>query len=201
MNYFSTPIYQSKLKNSVTSLNKNLIEECEQVRGFDKAGVQWSKKNYFGGYTSYSSWNNMNKRLSTFVDLEKAINLHVKKFVTDLEWDLMNRKLHMSNCWINIMPQGTHHSLHLHPLSVISGTYYVQTPKNTSSIKFEDPRLGLFMGSPPRKAGCSRANKPFVELKPKAGDIILFESWLRHEVPANPSTQDRISISFNYDWI
>ncbi len=201
MQYFSTSIYQKKLHASVSSLNKSLIEECEQVRGFDKDGAKWSKKNYFGGFTSYSSWNNMQRRLSTFADLEKLIDSHVKKFAKDLEWDLMGRKLHMSNCWINIMPQGTHHSLHLHPLSVISGTYYVQTPPSTSSIKFEDPRLGLFMGSPPRKSDCSRENKPFVELKPKAGELILFESWLRHEVPANPSVQERISISFNYDWI
>lgn len=201
MLYFSTNIYQQKLKASVTSLNKSLTDECEQVREFDTDGKKWSKKNYFGGFTSYSSWNNMHMRLSTFADLEKIINTHVKEFVKDLEWDLMGRKLCMSNCWVNIMPQGTHHSLHLHPLSVISGTYYVQTPPNTSSIKFEDPRLGLFMGTPPRKTDCSRANKPFVELKPKAGDVVLFESWLRHEVPANPSPQERISISFNYDWI
>lgn len=200
MTFFATPIYQEKLKSNTRKLNQSLLDECEQVRGFDKAGLKWSEKNYFGGFTSYSSWNNMHHRLSTFTDLEKAINSHVKKFVKDLEWDLLGRKLYMSNCWINIMPKGTHHSLHLHPLSVISGTYYVQTPKNTSSIKFEDPRLGLFMGCPPRKTDCARSNKPFVEFKPQAGDLILFESWLRHEVPANPSDQERVSISFNYDW-
>jgi uncharacterized protein (TIGR02466 family) len=34
----------------------------------------------------------------------------------------------------------------------------------------------------------------------RAGELILFESWLRHEVVANPVRSERISISFNYDW-
>jgi hypothetical protein len=30
--------------------------------------------------------------------------------------------------------------------------------------------------------------------------VTLFESWLRHEVPANPVTGVRVSVSFNYSW-
>ena len=32
----------------------------------------------------------------------------------------------------------------------------------------------------------------------EAGNVILFESWLRHEVPTNQAKTERISISFNY---
>jgi uncharacterized protein (TIGR02466 family) len=31
-----------------------------------------------------------------------------------------------------------------------------------------------------------------------AGKVVLFESWLRHEVPPNPAAAERVSISFNY---
>jgi uncharacterized protein (TIGR02466 family) len=37
-------------------------------------------------------------------------------------------------------------------------------------------------------------------LTPKAGDIIMFESWLKHEVPPHHTNDERISVSFNYDW-
>jgi uncharacterized protein (TIGR02466 family) len=30
--------------------------------------------------------------------------------------------------------------------------------------------------------------------------VVLFESWLRHEVAANQAEEDRVSISFNYHW-
>ena len=30
--------------------------------------------------------------------------------------------------------------------------------------------------------------------------VLLFESWLRHEVPPNPVRAERVSISFNFNW-
>ena len=58
----------------------------------------------------------------------------------------------MTDCWINIMSQHATHSLHLHPLSTLSGTYYVQVPTKSPGLKFEDPRLERFMAAPPRLA-------------------------------------------------
>lgn len=134
------------------------------------------------------------------MELEKRIDRHVKAYAKALDWDLAERSLTMSDCWINIMPFGTVHSLHLHPLSVISGTYYVVTPKGCSGLKFEDPRLACFMAAPPRLATARPENQPFVTYPAEAGNVILFESWLRHEVPPSPVKTDRISISFNYNW-
>jgi len=92
------------------------------------------------------------------------------------------------------------HSLHLHPVSTISGTYYVRTPKGSPGLKFEDPRLDRFMAAPPRKARHRAENRPWVTVPASAGNVVLFESWLRHEVPVNPVAAERISISFNFNW-
>ncbi|MEY2626028.1 MAG: hypothetical protein RL412_1803 [Pseudomonadota bacterium] len=106
----------------------------------------------------------------------------------------------MTDCWVNIMPKGVVHSLHLHPVSTISGTYYVQVPPRSSGLKFEDPRLDRFMASPPRKATAPMALRPWHTVPAKAGQVVLFESWLRHEVPPNPGGGERVSISFNFNW-
>ena len=106
----------------------------------------------------------------------------------------------MTDCWANVMPAGVVHSLHLHPTSFISGTYYVEVPKGAGALKFEDPRLGLHMAAPPRRADAPRSFRSFVSLPAKAGDLVLFESWLRHEVPPARFSGERISISFNYGW-
>ena len=92
------------------------------------------------------------------------------------------------------------HSLHLHPLSFISGTYYVTTPKGCPGLKFEDPRLDRFMAAPPKRPGARRENQTHVTYPAVAGNVLLFESWLRHEVAPNPTEAERISISFNYSW-
>ena len=90
--------------------------------------------------------------------------------------------------------------MHLHPLSTISGTYYVQTPRGSSGIKFEDPRLERMMAAPPRRADADPRRRPWFVIPAEAGHVVLFESWLRHEVAPNPVDAERISISFNYSW-
>ena len=96
----------------------------------------------------------------------------------------------MTYCCVNVMPKGTAHSFHLHPQSIVSGTYYVRTPRGCAGLKFEDPRLSKFMAAPSRTA--------HIAYPARAGEVILFESWLRHEVPANQADGERVSISFNY---
>lgn len=192
---FPTLIYESKLPSS-KSLNAQLIKEVEYYQQTDDAGRSWSKENYRGGYTSYNSLTNLHKLSPTFEELEKHINKHVKKFAKELNYNLNGRKLIMTTCWINVMPQNTYHPLHIHPLCTLSGTYYVKVPNKTSSLKIEDTKMAYLMASPPRKK-----DDYYYHFKPKAGDLVMFESWVRHEVPPNPAKENRISISFNYEWI
>jgi uncharacterized protein (TIGR02466 family) len=199
--YFPTTIYQSKIFSSTSQINKDLFKECHKFREIDKQGIQWSKKNYPGGYTSYGSLSTLHQISPTFEILKIKIDSEVKKYIKILDMDVNQKDIQICSMWINIMPPGTTHTMHIHPLSVISGTYYLQVPKGARGLKFEDPRLSKFMATPPRKTNAKIQNKWFIELKPQVGDIVLFESWVRHEVPPNPVAKERISISFNYNWV
>jgi uncharacterized protein (TIGR02466 family) len=199
--WFSTFIYCEPLqKTGLVRLNDELAGECHLIRGHDADGRRWSAKNYPGGFTSYASLARLHKVSSTFAALEKKITAHVRRFTRRLDMNLRGRDIFMTDCWVNIMPERTAHGLHLHPLSFISGTYYVRTPCGCPGLKFEDPRLDRFMAAPPRRTDAHPANRPHVTYPAEAGTVILFESWLRHEVAANPTTGERISISFNYNW-
>jgi len=136
----------------------------------------------------------------TFAALQERLAPHVARFVRALELDLRGRPLAMTDCWVNIMPRRAVHSGHLHPLSTLSGTYYVETPAGSAGLKFEDPRLERMMAAPPRRVAASRTSRPWVVMPALAGHFVLFESWLRHEVPPNAARTARISISFNYSW-
>ncbi|SRR6266511_1589474 len=200
--WFPTLIYSATLqRRSWRRFNAELLKECYQLRDVDTAGRRWSKANYPGGYTSYGSLDKLHQFSSTFVELERKIAGHVRAFVRRLEMDLQGRKLRMTDCWLNFMPRQTAHGLHLHPLSVISGTYYVRTPTGCPGLKFEDPRLSRFMAAPPKRADCRSENRRYVSYRAEAGKVLLFESWLRHEVTLNPVSGERVSISFNYDWV
>lgn len=199
---FPTLIYQEPLaaRARVASLNRQLTAEIADVSDLDGAGVKWSDENYPNGFTSYGSANELHRFSPTFAALEKAIDGHVKKFVKALELDLGGRPLRMTNCWANVMQANSYHGMHLHPLAVLSGTYYVSVPKGASCLKFEDPRLAFFMGAPPRKENCRPENRTFLKIPAEAGKLVLFESWLRHEVPLHPGPEPRVSVSFNYGW-
>jgi uncharacterized protein (TIGR02466 family) len=199
--YFPTLVYAAALqKRGSHAFNQRLLRECRQLRVDDVAGRSWSRANYPGGYTSYGSQHRLYEISPTFAALRRLLQPHVAAFARSVEWDLRARRLTLTDCWVNIMPRGVVHSLHLHPLSTLSGTYYVQVPAGSPGIKFEDPRLERFMAAPPRKSSCKEQNRQWVTLPAIAGQVVLFESWLRHEVTPHTHRQERVSISFNCNW-
>lgn len=199
---FPTLIYSSDLDSTFSGrLNRSLMSDLGRLEVLDAKGRKWSRENYRGGYTSYGSIDDLHWRASDVQSLMEKIFPHALKFAKELEWDLKRGKLELCTCWISRMPQSTYHTLHTHPRSVLSGTYYVQVPEGTSALKIEDTRMDRIMGAPPRISNPSEKNRYFLSLPPKEGRFYLFESWVRHEVPPNPVEGDRVSVSFNYTWI
>jgi uncharacterized protein (TIGR02466 family) len=199
--FFPTLVYSAALQRAgAREFNRQLLKECRQLRADDAAGRRWSAKNYPGGYTSYGSSHRLQRVSPTFEALQRKLRRHVASFAAAVEWDLDGRALEMTDCWVNIMPRQVVHGLHLHTLSTLSGTYYVKIPAGSPGLKFEDPRLDRYMAAPPRKVASRAENRPWLTVPAVAGRILLFESWLRHEVAPNPVRQERVSISFNYSW-
>ncbi|MBV8403740.1 MAG: hypothetical protein JO203_06070 [Gammaproteobacteria bacterium] len=201
---FPTLVYRAALHRhgvrDAAALNPRLLKECQQLRRDDAAGRRWSARNYPGGYTSYGSAHRMQELSPTFARLARDIDAHVARFARALQFALGARRLAMTDCWVNIMGRGAVHGLHLHPLSTISGVYYVAVPLGAPGLKLEDPRLARFMAAPPRARAARRTNRQWVTLSARAGQLVLFESWLRHEVLPHRDARERVSISFNYSW-
>ena len=198
---FVTRLYRAALSEQGPAIDTQELEtSCLVIAEDDEAGHIWCEENAYPGYTSYASLTDLPWRFPIFADLVKSLDAHVAAFAEDLEFDLDDRKLVLEDLWINILPEGGTHSSHLHPHSVISGTTYVSMPEGASALKLEDPRSGRLMAAPPRKKDARRDLQTFVYVKPAVGDVLLWESWLRHEVPMNMAEEERISVSFNYRW-
>ncbi len=198
---FVTRLYHAPLSDLGKPVDQDELEDsCLSIAEDDTAGQDWSAENGFPGYTSYASLTDLPWRFPIFKDLKKVLDKHVKSFAKDLQFDLDGKKLVLDDLWINILPPGGIHTSHIHPHSVISGTTYVAVPKGASAIKFEDPRLAMMMAAPARVKDARADMRSFVYVAPKVGDVLLWESWLRHEVPMNMADDDRISVSFNYRW-
>jgi uncharacterized protein (TIGR02466 family) len=190
---FVTRLYKGRIAPPA-----GLEATCLGIAAEDRAGQRWSKDHGYGGYTSYASLNDLTQRASIIDDLERAIAKQVAGFARELQFDLGGKKLKLDSLWINVMKTGAVHTPHIHPHSVISGTYYVTVPPRSGVLRFEDPRLGLMMAAPPRKPNARAENRSFVDVTPKPGMLLLWESWLRHGVEPNGARGQRISVSFNY---
>ena len=197
---FATPLYHASLTEQGDIDLDDIERSCWSIAQDDEAGQKWCEENGYPGYTSYASLTDLGWRFPVFAELEKLLDRHVAQFVKELDWDLGDKAVTLEDLWINILPEGGTHSGHIHPHSVISGTTYIAMPVGASAIRFEDPRLPQMMAAPPRRKDARNGLKLFVYVAPKLGDVILWESWLRHEVPVNMSEEDRISVSFNYRW-
>ena len=194
---FATRLYHSSLDGIDPS---ELEASCLSIAQDDEAGQDWCEENGYPGYTSYASLTDLPWRFPIFKDIENQLDQHVAKFAKDLEFSLEDKPLRLEDLWINILPEGGIHTAHIHPHSVISGTTYVAMPEGASAIKFEDPRHQMMMAAPARNPDARDEMKSFIYVAPRVGDVLLWESWLRHEVPMNMSEEHRISVSFNYAW-
>ncbi len=191
---FVTRFYEAALDND--ALIAELEQSCRALAKGDKAGRAWAKDHGYPGYTSYASLNDLIHRDPAFEDLRRALDKHVRAYAKAAFMDC--GKLKLDSMWANILNPGGGHSGHIHPHSIVSGTIYVAVPKGSGALKLEDPRLPLMMAAPTRTADATDDARAFHYAMPKAGTIFLWESWLRHEVPAGNAKSDRISISFNY---
>ncbi|MDX8350155.1 TIGR02466 family protein [Cognatiyoonia sp. IB215446] len=199
---FATRLYHARLSELGAHVDQaELKRSCYGIAEDDEAGQVWCEENGYPGYTSYASLTDLPWRFPIFADVVKALDAHVAAFAADLQFDLGEKTLQLEDIWINILPPGGIHTGHIHPHSVISGTTYVAMPDGASALKLEDPRLPMMMAAPPRVKEAREELRSFIYIKPVAGDVLLWESWLRHEVPMNMAEEDeRISVSFNYKW-
>lgn len=103
------------------------------------------------------------------------------------------------NAWANVNRRGDYNSSHTHPACVWSGVYYVdagtpvEDPKSKAgTLEFLDPRAGTeMMALPGAMFGLAKVERPVT------GDIVVFPSWVRHQVHPYTGEGERISIAFN----
>ncbi len=192
---FATRLYEAELESP--ELLADLAYSIRSLARDDTAGRRWSREHHYPGYTSYASLNDLPTRDPAFADLRKLLARHAAAFARDCAFDLP-RKPRLDSLWVNLLKAGGQHSGHIHPHSILSGTFYVEAPPRSGAIRFEDPRLGMMMAAPVRREDAPEELRNFVSVEPRPGLLLLWESFLRHEVLAGTAKADRLSVSFNF---
>ena len=128
-------------------------------------------------------WNNL------LSDFEKHANEFVKNFY--------DKKLKISEFWVNVSRKNNFVQPHVHPKSVFTGVYYIQSSENCGDLRMENPFATQLQMTGELKPPYTKYNTSYWKFPPIENRLYLFHSWLRHSVEVNYSDVPRLSLSFN----
>ena len=181
---FKVPIWTIPLKLD----NKSMATYCNSLKRKDK-GRKISNE---GGWQS----NNLTGEHPKLNALFLAIEHNANTFAKELE---LKTPLVIDNIWININDYKSYNVRHRHVGAILSGVYYVSTPKDCGNIVFCNPDQSIeydWAEYNHNKYNSYTSGRYWKEAR--ANQLYLFPSWLFHEVEPNKNKKEnRISISFN----
>ena len=187
---FSTPVFQFQVDN-YESINKSLTEYIYKLKKEDDKGIKRSNVN---------GWHSKNFKIekdNVPYNFIKTIHGYVKEVIVDgFGWRYIPEKVGISEIWSIINKKGTFNTSHNHPGSYLSAAYYVKAPDECGDIHFFDPNEIKKFNSPPIENSTELSASGF-SIKAQEGSLLIFPSYLYHDVGKNLSNEDRIVISFN----
>jgi uncharacterized protein (TIGR02466 family) len=101
----------------------------------------------------------------------------------------------VSTIWANINKKDNFNTTHTHPGSHYSGCYYIKVPEDSGNLYFINRGTSL---TPPFNQYKEIYDE--IEIKPEEGMLYLWTAELAHRVGKNKTEEDRISVSFNFNY-
>ena len=188
---FYTPLIRFRLNNH-EELNKEILIEYQRLRA-DSSGL--TKSNIGGWHSKGNLFDSDVRCIRELRDAARESVYDVTRKVTK-KVDPESLRLRMF-AWMNANSLGSYNAPHTHPMAHWSGVYYVSLPKTESKysgmVEFHDPRTDL----PNWRILGGRAFARKRQVRPNAGELIIFPSYLLHWVYPNESDGERVSIAFN----
>lgn len=139
--------------------------------------------------TNQGGWHSQNDLLAdaALAPLFRWLAASCQQAFTEMGWDFSLATPCFNNAWAMVNGPGHTTRAHLHPHSLFSGVVYLQADGEAGSVAFLDPRGGAQMLCPPLLAGRGEPLLGRQRRQPLAGLMLLFPSWLWHEVePSAP---------------
>jgi len=145
----------------------------------------------------HTNTNKVFEDLDDIRELKKILLPHVEDFGEVLFSDKLDWGF--AGIWGNIMKKDGYQYLHNHCNSFISGVLYIDIPDTCYPTRFWRPEpANFFHFMHVNSDNSNQYNNAYINFDSvESGDLILFPSYLHHDVPMNESDEDRISIAFN----
>jgi len=192
--FYPTPVFE-KEDAMPEDFNQKLEKWIIGYSNTNEESKNWSKQYYGAGFTSFGNDQKLHEKEEDFSELAKGLLPHVKEFLTHIK-AIPPTTIECNDMWCTINRPMSGHPRHIHPLSAVSGTYYVNADKDRGNLQIHDPYDNRAMGMMFESESPLAFDTYTLEVKSKK--VILFPGWVSHSVQQNLSNKDRIGVSFNY---
>lgn len=189
---FPEPVFKFRIQN-YNKHNNDLQKYIYDLYEKDKIGVERSNIN--GWHSRSFDMGDINSPAHKFFKETREYVIEVFKVQG---WKYVAEKVRMTEMWAVINKKNNLNVAHTHPNNFLSAAYYVKAPRNSGNIKFISSN-SVKKERYPKLEEATEFNQSGVEIEPNEGDLLIFPSYLLHEVMKNETDEDRIVISFNID--
>lgn len=188
---FRVPVLVTRVPNGA-ELNAAMIEELDRIREETPNGKppSWA----CDVYTTITNNCALHER-PAFKEFNDIVMQCLTKFGELMSYPLAENDLRITQCWVNIYQHGMSQEIHNHANHIMTGVYYVKAPPNCSKIMFHSYNADTMIRPPIEHD--TPYNTLTAAYTPEPGDLVVFDSALRHSVPVNQAEGERISVSFN----
>ena len=190
--YFAQPIFHYQLEN-YEEYNKELEKYIYDLQKLDPEGL--SRSNQGGWHSKPFNLKDQNSPPFRFFQI---IQKYVADTFKEYGWKYIPGKVNLTEMWAIINKKNSFNIEHTHPNNYLSAAYYVKAPENCGSFKATNPNIisreRITLSDRP-----TEFNQNIAQIRPNAGDLLLFPAYLPHSVEENKSDEDRVIISFNID--
>jgi uncharacterized protein (TIGR02466 family) len=181
-------IFYSFIDEEILNLPVDEIEEwCYYVKDNDKGKVLSN----VGGWQS----NNLDIHIPELKPLVSNILRKSEEIITQYS---IPGKFYINPIWININGKKDFNMYHDHPRSILSGVFYIKTPKNCGDLVMINPMVQhQYYIEPTSIKEFNEFNSFAWPVTAETNKLVIFPSWIPHYTMPNLSDEDRISIAFN----
>ena len=183
---FPTPIYYSFLDN-IEDVQKEVLN-CVNNLEFEM-NDRWGKTHYL---SDPSFKTNLVDQYNLKI-FKKNLNIHLTRYCNEI--GLLCKPYKVTSSWMSLFKKDNYGHIHHHGDVDISGVYYVKTNQEDGKIFFLCP------------TPCMESSFLYQDLasrwshKPMVGKILLFPGWLSHGIETNKTDNERMSLSFNINFL
>jgi uncharacterized protein (TIGR02466 family) len=185
--WFGVPIWSEAVADRA-AINAAVLDLAARLRA---EGGGMVRSNAWGWHSS----DDVHRR-PELASLRAAVGGACAWAAASLDFDFVGHDLVLDAMWINENRRGDHNKAHVHARSFLSGAYYAKAGPGCGDIAFFDPVAAREMMPHPVKGEA----QPMVSYPAQPGLLLVFPSWLRHEVGPNLTDEPRVSVSFNVSY-